>query len=176
VNQIGPAAPTQPADHAGQRTEHGTGLHAANGAGPQSWFTKPPRPDAVEPRAPQPAEPAGYDAPQPGSRHGAEAPDHDDRLRLAESLRESAAGVWRLADQLAERHARLEPVVVDLAEVVASVARCCRLLEADAAGYNPRAQRRMVQATGHADALTGRLTDVFSALQQRYGTHDDTPA
>jgi hypothetical protein len=82
----------------------------------------------------------------------------------------------RLADRLADRHAQLEPVVVDLAELTAAVARCCCLLEADAAGHNPRARRRMVQATGLADALTGRLTDVFSALQQRHGAHDDTPA
>jgi hypothetical protein len=34
----------------------------------------------------------------------------------------------------------------------------------------------MVQATGLADALTGRLTDVFSALQQRHGAHVDTLA
>jgi hypothetical protein len=82
----------------------------------------------------------------------------------------------RMADRLTEPHARLDPVVADLVEVAASVARCCRLLEVDAAGYNPRSQRRMVQATGHADALTGRLTDVFSALQQRYGAHENTPA
>jgi hypothetical protein len=82
----------------------------------------------------------------------------------------------RLADRLADRHAQLEPVVVDLAELTAAVARCCCLLEADAAGYNPRAKRRMVQATGLADALTGRLTDVFSALQQRHGAHVDTLA
>jgi hypothetical protein len=82
----------------------------------------------------------------------------------------------RLADRLADRHAQLEPVVVDLAELTAAVARCCCLLEADAAGYNPRARRRMVQATGLADALTGRLTDVFSALQQRHGAPADTPA
>ena len=176
MNQTGSPAPAQTADHARQRTEHGTGRHAANGAAPLSWFTKPPQPGAVEPRTPQPAEPAGHNAPRPGSRHAAETADHDGRLRLAESLRETAANMRRLADRLTDGHARLEPVVADLVEVTAAVARCCRLLETDATGYNPRAQRRMVQATGHADTLTGRLTDVFSALQQRYGAHEGTPA
>lgn len=174
MNQTSSAVPAQPAHPTGQRTEHGPGLYAANGAGHQSWFTKPPRPDAGQPRAPRPAEPAGYDAPQPASRH-AEATEQDDRMRLAESLREAAASLRRLADRLTDRHARLEPVVVDLAEVTAAVTRCCRLLETDAASYTPRAQRHMVQATGHADALTGRLTDVFSALQQRNPQHEDTP-
>lgn len=171
------SAPGPDAQRVLQPTAYGGGLGAVNGGGGQSWFAKPPRPDAVTPGAPQqPAEPAGLGTPQLAGRHAAEPAESDDRGRLIESLRETAASVRKLADRLTDRRAPLEPVVVDLAEVTAAVTRCCRLLESDAVSYNPRAQRRMVQATGHADALTGRLSDVFSALQQRYGLHEDTPA
>ena len=154
----------------------GANLNPAPVAGGGSWaFTKPAPLPAPEPRPPQPSSPSTEATSPAGSCRTAEAVEQERRW-LVESVRDLAARLLRLADGLTGPRTPLEPLLVDLAEVGVAVTRCCGLLEADTARHNSHAARRMVQASGLADALTVRLADTYIALQQRYDTGGATTA
>jgi hypothetical protein len=87
-------------------------------------------------------------------------------------VHELTADLQRLADRLRDPQQRPEKVLGDLISLASAVTRCCRLLETSAADHSLRAHRRMVQATGLAELLTVRLTDVVAA--QQYSLNEDT--
>ncbi|MGH3680101.1 MAG: hypothetical protein ACRDT2_07600, partial [Natronosporangium sp.] len=85
------------------------------------------------------------------------------------ALADLAISARRVAGLLEGGHVDHEAALAGLAELVAAVAGCCQALEVrlapDPTGYSQRATRRLVQATGAAEALATRLVDVVAAMR-----------
>jgi hypothetical protein len=90
---------------------------------------------------------------------------------LAAAVRAVTAAVHRMAASAVTGSGALadpRAVVAALVATVHAVADCCHRMEAATAAASGRAGRRIVQATGAAEHLAVRLTDVSNALDQTH--------
>lgn len=112
-------------------------------------------------------------APRPGWAFDTTVADARRQARAAaqpEVAGDLAASLRRLTGLL-HGHVDADAMLAEVTALAATVTRCCQELErrlaADPAGYPPPAARRMTQASGAAEALTTRLTDVIAAIRDR---------